>query len=390
MTTRPSPTRPTTTAEPSTFQAKKVQRLRSLLEPNGLDALVLAKNENTRYLTGYQRYWCATYLPFVHCAVITKDAGPFLMLPAHILNFGYGLLPQTDVRLFPQLLPDQVAALAALLEEAGVANGRIGYEADYQYAGFVHAMERALPAATLVDGQPLVDAALSIKLPEEIALMERAGQIVDIGMNAMMEAVRPGMTELQLAAVAGVMLEEGAEFLHHVCCRTGDNAYLLNPVNTDRVIGAGDAVQIDLGCVYQGYVADINRTLYVGGPDPLQADVIRAVSRLTGDAIAALRPGVRASDVYRLVVDTADELGFGHAFNMPFVGHSIGLSLHENPYIEPKNDNVLQEGMVIAMEPGLYLPGQATCRLEDIAVVTADGPRVITHARSDLSLNGLA
>ena len=371
------------------FVKAKVARVRSLLPRFGFDAIVVAKNENTRYLTGYQRYWCSTYLPFVHCVVVGRDVGPVLVVPTHIKKFAESL-GVGEVRVFPQTLPDQLRMLAGLLAELGLAKARVGVEADFMYAAFHRGLQEGLPGASLGDCQPLMDAAIAVKLPEEIERIREACRIVDAGMEAMMESVRPGMTEKQLAAVAMQMFTEGAEFVNHICCRTGENADHLNPVNTDRVIRVGDPVQIDLGCIYDGYVADINRTLYVGGPNQKQAEVIECVSTLTREAIAAMRPGVKASDVFLGIRDLVGDLGFANEFNMPFIGHSIGLSLHENPYIEPSNHDPLEEGMVIAMEPGLYIEGVATCRQEDIAVVRRDGPEVLTHAKSDLALNNIS
>src|SRR5690606_24864224 len=113
-------------------------------------------------------------------------------------------------------------------------------------------------------------------------------------------------------------------------------------LNTDREIALGDVILADLGCIYDGYVADINRTLYVGGPTERQAEVLLAANTLTQEAINNLKPGVPASEVYHRVRQHAEQLGYGPVFNQPFIGHSIGLSLHENPYIEPSNDNMLE------------------------------------------------
>lgn len=371
------------------FYNKKLDRLHRMMAKHDLDAVLLAKNDNTRYITGYQRYFCTSYLPFVHAVLVSRDGGPVLLLPEHIMGWGPRCYSE-EVRLFPMGIQRQMGVLREVVARRRLAKGRIGVEADFMQVEYYQALQETLPEAQIVSAVPCIEETVAVKIPEEVALLREAARLVDLAVDAMMDAVREGMTEKQLAAVGAVALREGAEFFNHLCVRTGENAYLLAPTNTDRVIRRGDPIQLDIGYIYEGYVSDINRTKILGGPNADQELIIRTGVRMERSCIQALKPGVRACDVYSLAKTIATHAGFGSHFSMPFVGHSIGVSLHENPYMTPFNENTIEEGMVIAMEPGLYVPGQGTCRMEDMVVVTAAGVEFLTHCPDDLELNGLS
>jgi Xaa-Pro aminopeptidase len=372
------------------FCDRKLTRLQKMMARHNLDALLLAKNENTRYVTGYQRYYCASYIPFVHAALVPIDAGPILLLPKHIIDFGETCYAQ-EVHEFPNDVNRQLGVLKSLIRRRGLAAGRIGLESDFMHVDYYTALRDALPQARLVSAVKCIKETVAIKFPEEIALLREAARLAEVGIAAMVDAAQPGITEKQLASVgAEAIFDGGADSLNHLCVRTGQNAYQLCPVNTDRKISERDLIHFDTGCIYSGYVSDINRTLVLGAPSREEAVILALVTKLERALITALKPGARASDIFALARLVVADAGYLQDFRIPFAGHGIGISLQEDPYITADSDAIIEPGMVIAMEPGLYVPNRGVCRMEDMVVVTNHEPEFLTHFKDDMVLNGVA
>lgn len=365
-----------------------VQRIQASMQSEGIDALVLAKNESTRYTTGYQRYFCATYLPFVHIVVLLQDRGPYLMLPEHIEAFGQRCYSER-VEVLPMEHEAQLEAVAALLRPLDKKGAKIGAELDYFHAGFLNPLQDKFSHVEWTDAQTILGKVMAIKSPTEIEWLRRSSALNDKVVRAILEKAAPGMTELELGAEAGIALAGGAEFINHLCIRSDYNAYELGPLNTDRVLKDGDCLQLDTGFVYRGYVSDVNRTKIIGRPTADQTDVIKITVDVHMALMDMMKPGTRASDIYARCVELFHRTPLGQSFRMPFIAHGLGASLHEFPYVTPANHAVLEENMVIALEPGLYVPERGTCRMENAFVITADGYDMITDLPSDLEINGI-
>lgn len=372
----------------ATIHDRKVARLQQHMGASGLDAVLLMNNGNTRYVTGYQRYHCESYLPAVHAVLLAQNGGPILMLPEHILHYGARCEADTIIE-FPMAQPEQARLIGDLARQQGFAEGRIGVEMDFVPVDMYKALAGALPQADLVDATTCIEETVGVKFPEEIDTLRRAAQITDAAISAIFAAAREGVTEYELASVGAEAISHGAEFPNHLNIRTGENAFELNPVNTGRRVSIGDPINLDIGYIVEGYVSDINRTMILGGPNKEQADILRAVVALERKSIAALRPGVPASEVYDVVQQELIGTKYFTHFRMPFVGHGIGMALHQNPYVTDSNRAPIKAGMVMAMEPGLSVVGVGTCRMEDMVVVTETGCEYLTQSPDDLSWNGL-
>jgi len=373
----------------ATLYAGTLARLQAVMERHGLAVVLLTQNHHTRYVTGYQRYFSASSLPFVHAVAVGRRGGACLLLPEHIRHFGERACHAAAVGPFPGAFEARVDALATVVRAFGAERRRIGLDVDLLRADYLEALRTALPSASFRPAADCLAEAMRIKLPEEVAWLRRSAQLVDLGTAACFEAVRAGRTEQQVAAAGAAALAAGAEAFHHCCVRTGENAIDLCPINTDRIIGRGDVVQLDLGFVCGGYVSDINRTLIVGGPMAKQAHIIRTVVAMERAVVDALRPGVRGRDLYALARGLAAAAGLEQHFVMPYVGHGIGLSLQERPLFTYDSNETVEAGMVLAIEPGLYVPGLGACRTEDMVLVTETGVERLTTYPDDLTLNGL-
>jgi Xaa-Pro aminopeptidase len=368
--------------------AGNVERVREAMQARGIDALVLAKNESTRYLTGYQRYFCATYLPPVHMVVLLQDRGPYLLLPPHIATYGERCHAE-EVHVLPFGLKEQAAMLARLVRSANKKSSRIGIEMDYVYANLLRSLEGAIENAELVDAFPLLERVMAIKSPAEVHLLRKSAALTDQTVRAIFDKAKPGVSELELGGEAGVALRGGAEFVNHLCIRSEENAFDLSPINTPRRLKDGDVLQLDIGFIYEGYVSDVNRGLVIGEASKEKADIIRVTVDVHWALLELVKPGVRVSTVFHKAVELFEKAGMGDAFRMPFIGHGLGLNLHEYPYVTPDNHAEFEPNMVIAMEPGLYAPGRGSCRMENVVLVTETGYELITDLPDDRVMNGL-
>ena len=213
-----------------------------------------------------------------------------------------------------------------------------------------------------------------VKDEAEVAELRRAGEAIDAVHHRVPALLRAGRTEREVAAdIAAAIVEEGHRTVEFVIVASGPNGADPHHEVSDRVIGEGEVVVVDIGgAVPSGYNSDSTRTYVVGTPDPRAAERIAVLVRAQQAAVDAVRPGVTAEEVDAAARSVLAEAGLADAF-LHRTGHGIGVSVHEEPYIAPGNGLPLREGMAFSIEPGIYFPGEWGSRIEDIVVVTADG-----------------
>src|SRR5690606_13401438 len=144
-------------------------------------------------------------------------------------------------------------------------------------------------------------------------------------------------------------------------------------------IEAGELVTVDIGCLRDGYASDMTRTVSVGSPaSPEARGLYELVLRAQQEALAAIRPGRTVGEVDAAARRVIEQAGYGDRFSHG-LGHGLGLDVHEDPRLAPEGEGVLAAGMVVTVEPGVYLPGQGGVRIEDLVVVREDGPEILTQ-----------
>ena len=166
---------------------------------------------------------------------------------------------------------------------------------------------------------------------------------------------------------------------------SGPNAASPHHLTGQREIHEGDAVVLDFGGVLDGYQADITRTVHVGTPDSRFIEVYESVVRAQEAAVVSSRPGHTAGQVDRTARTSIDDAGFGQYF-IHRTGHGLGLDTHEEPYLVPDNELLLQPGMTFSVEPGIYIPGRFGVRIEDTVAVMDGGPQRFNHATRELQI----
>lgn len=229
------------------------------------------------------------------------------------------------------------------------------------------------------DLTPVISALRECKSEAEVAFMQRAADVLNPALDAAIKAIKPGITERQLAAVIEEAMKQagaqGVAFETHVLF--GANSALPHGTPGDRVLEDGQVVLMDFGAMYQGYRSDITRTVCCGEWSAQMARVYDTVLAANQAAIAAVKPGVPLGEIDRAARRVIEEAGYGEYF-IHRTGHGLGLEVHEEPYVVGGNEKLLKPGHVVTIEPGIYLPGVGGVRIEDDVVVTETGCRVLT------------
>lgn len=226
-----------------------------------------------------------------------------------------------------------------------------------------------------------------VKTPREIALMQKAQDITDTALANVMPYVRVGTSEKELAAriefemkLAGAT---GVSFDFIVV--SGSNSSMPHGVPTEKKIADGEFVTMDIGAIYNGYCADMTRTVAVGSASEEMKKVYDTVLTAQLAAIAAVKPGMVCREIDKIARDIIYSAGYEGCFGHG-LGHSLGVQVHEPPAFNPKDETVLCPDMFITVEPGIYLPGRFGVRIEDVVRVTENGCVNITHSPKMLQI----
>ena len=247
------------------------------------------------------------------------------------------------------------------------------------------AMKAALEDITLRDLAKAPEKLREIKTPREIELMRKACEITSETFRLLLPKIHEGMTETDLRIELDFLqLKLGAEGnSFDTIMAFGENGSLCHAIPGPRKLKRGDLVLMDFGCKYGGYCSDMTRTVAFGEPDPEMRKVYGIVQRVQQECREMVAPGKVCKDIHLHAIHTIDEAGYpgrmGHG-----LGHSVGIDIHENPRYSFKCEDLTQPGMVITVEPGIYLPGKGGVRIEDTVLVTEDGWESLTTAPRDL------
>lgn len=367
---------------------------RQLMQDDQLDALVLAYTENVIVFTDFMHVNSNRIKPRLYYVVYFADESktPVFLVPHQDIDDAKRRTWMTDVRPTaeyvypgrPHVIVDKVGAVAEIIREAGLAAGNIGFEnASLPYDVYAR-LRRELPEAELKPASALLAKLRAIKSEEELVRIRKAMDATQAGARAIMNNVRAGITEIELAALAKqACLDAGGEYVDFLIVGAAENGAIVHGTPTDYALKDGDILRFDLGAVYGSYPGDFART-YVVGSDPRPQDAMHyaAVRAAVEAGIAAVRPGVTAGEVYDAMLQAGQAIDPGMV--REHAGHGVGLEIHEEPMIYKGSTFVLEPGMVVMIECGRYILGQGGYQLEDLVLVTEDGHELMTDVPRDL------
>ncbi|PIP00123.1 M24 family metallopeptidase [Pleomorphomonas carboxyditropha] len=355
---------------PST--TRRLAALRSCMAKAGVGLVAVAPGSHMDWIVGFHPH--ADERP---CLLLIGPEREAFLMPA--LNAD-GARTFTDIAFHTwadEAGPDE--ALRAALADAGAAQpGRVALD-ECMRLDFGLLLLDALPAGTAREFTASTLGALRMrKDADEYAELKRNALIADRAMLAAFAALRPGMTELELANVVKAhFLSEEAAPQFWIVGAAGNGAFPHHTAS-DRVIEAGDAVVIDIGGRNGMFPSDITRMAIVG-PAPEGYDAVHAVVEAAVRAgLAAARPGVAAREVDAAARGVIAAAGYGDYF-LHRTGHGMGIDGHEPPFLTATSETVLDEGMVFSIEPGIYLPSRFGIRLEEIVILRKDGPEILSE-----------
>jgi Xaa-Pro aminopeptidase len=384
-------------------------RLLGVLEAEGLDALIATTTENLYYVTGFRSIAHALFRGLELYGVFTRQ-GTGLVIPYidttgvaadgivadHLACYGKFFF---DYAADPGVIGEKVRqwtaapaagpaeALAGVLGDLGVTGRRVGLDEAGLFPQAWQRLGERLRGTTLVPAYQLLRGARSVKSPQEIGRLERAAQIAEDGIAAVLAMLKPGVTEAGAGHVyEQEVLRRGAAPFFTVITM-GERAALADVYPSGRALRPGDLVRFDLGCVVDGYRSDISRTAVLGRPTDKQARYYAAILAGEQAAIAAMRPGVLASEIFDVGVGVTREHGIPH-YQRTHVGHGIGLEPYDPPTLNAATRTPLEPGMVFCVETPYYEHGWGGVQVEDAVEITATGTRRLTRSSPDLVIVG--
>ena len=348
-----------------------IAKITAQLPEHGLDAMLVTSAPGERYAVGFEgEGW----------VLVSRDGARY----------------STDGR-YIEAARQQVTGAEIVLTERGQSHlalareeirrrglKRVGFESGRVSADELGRWKDSLPCE-LVAAQGLLDGLRAAKDEEELARMRQAQRITDEAFREILNFIRPGLTEQEVAArlVYELLRRGGRRVSFDPIVAAGANGSMPHAVPGETVIQPGMFVTMDFGCVYEGYCSDMTRTVAVGQPTDEMERVYHTVLEAQRAGIAAARAGVTGSEVDRAARQAIQQAGYGSFFSHSF-GHSLGLEIHESPNASPSEQTVFPAGAVISAEPGIYLPGHFGVRSEDVLVLREGGCEDITQAPKNL------
>jgi Xaa-Pro aminopeptidase len=380
------------------LRAGRIAKAQQAMRQQGLDALVLWKDENVRYLSSLRAITLQYRSTTQYGVILFSEGAPVLFLSGGEYARARDAMPWIgEFVVIPIMeevgMVDIVTAehTARVLRARGADGGRVGF--DGMTVPQLNAYRKHIDRAEMADGESFMQAVRRTKLPEEIQLLREAAAVADAVTQTAIEAVRPGVRECEVAGEAmRTLFRLGGEFAHLASPFVASGERMSPPTRfaTDKLIRNGDLVFIDIGACWNGYFGDVGRAVICGAPSEVQRKVYRTVHDCLLVAHRDLRPGRTNHEVAAAIRQVAASAGLEKNFIHLFIGHGLGITPNEPPYIgEPQrgtDEVVLEPGMVFAVEPLIWVPGVrggGGVRLEDTIVVTDGDPEVLTRCAFD-------
>ena len=342
-------------------------KLRAFLRERQLDCIVINDLKNVRYFSGFAG----------SAAVLTVTEKKALLYT----DFRYLEQAKEEATTFEIVKHGE--HIYRDVADAIQVEKNIAFEKNYVTVETLQRMQEFIPDKNWCGVK--LGSIRMIKDEKEIGFIEQAVKIADNAFARLLLEIKEGMSEIEAAALLEFFLkEEGATRTSFpTIVASGKRSSLPHGQPTQKKFDRGDFVTFDFGAIYQGYCSDITRTVVIGSPSDKQREIYDIVLAAQLAAISKLRPGItgKEGDSYaRAVIKNAgyDEM-FGHG-----TGHSLGINIHEEPRLSPNCDTILCSGMVLTVEPGIYIPDWGGVRIEDVVVITNEGVRILTKTDKKL------
>ena len=363
------------------FPTDRLARARAAAAAAGLDALIVSPGADLRYLTGYE----ARPLERLTCLLLPVDGDPVLIAPRlEVPAAKASPAGRLGIEIVGWNETQNAYELAASRLPKGI--GVIGAD-NHMWAEKLIAFRRAMPGVRQELAGPVLGELRIRKTPAEVEALRLAGDAIDRVHARMGEWLRAGRTEREVGRDIGdALIAEGHARTDFVIVASGPNGASPHADVSDRVIGRGEPVVVDIGgTMPNGYCSDSTRNYVIGEPPAEYADYYAVLLAAQRAQTEAVRPGITAEELDAVGRDRIAEAGYDKYF-VHRTGHGIGLETHEEPYIVAGSGRRLEPGMAFSIEPGIYLPNRHGARIEDICVCTETGGDRLNRTSRELQI----
>jgi len=362
-----------------------LQRLRKLLEDNGVDAAIVLSPEYLPYSTGSVNAITKMVRDRLSLAIFPKVGEPVFLVCNIEENQSKNDSWIKDVRSYIEFKESPIKALVDVLADKGLLGKRIGIEMGFLCAADYLMLGKLAPNTSFVDVTKIFNRMCMIKEKEEVEILQHAAICTRKAIEAAYLLAQPGYTEKQIADfVENQVLYAGADEIVWIAMGTGRNALFFHAWPSSVRLEKGDITRMDCGGRWRGYFSDVARIAVVGRPSDKQKKIYDVVLKVQRAVIEKMQVGTRACDLYFKCKDTYEKSGL--PFILPHIGHGLGTELHGLPILSPVDETPLEENMVINVEPIYVEPGEAVYHLEDLVLITSSGPKILTGAMSSNEL----
>ena len=348
----------------------RVEKFEVALKQTECDAVLVTNLKNIYYLTGFSGTEATVF--------ISKSRRIFLTDSRYTL-IAKGVVQGCDI----VETRDAVGEIAKIIADDNLQ--KIGFDDEISYAYF-KVLESVFAGHELVPMTGFIENLRMIKDEQEIATIRKACQISDQAFLDVLDFIKPGQTTEQavmnfLDARMRQLGASGASFDFIIA--SGYRSAMPHGVASDKVIQKGETLTMDFGCLYNQYVSDMTRTIYLGHVSDEQAEIYNTVLKANQALIDQAKAGLGFRDFDKIPRDIIVEAGYGDYFTHG-IGHGIGLDIHEEPYFSQTSKEVIKSGMVLTDEPGIYIEGKYGVRIEDDILITDNGCELLTLAPKEL------
>lgn len=360
---------------------QRVQEFRSRLKKNKIDSFLVLNQSNRRFLSGFTAH--DTGMEESAGALIITQNELFLLTDSRFEIQAANEAPGFEIRCYKTGLQELIPGILGSMDykKIGFEGSRLSYAA---YCRIKESFNANNVKTEFIPADIIVDDLRVIKSDDEVELIRKSLAIAEAAYLKILKKVQPGLTEKDIAwELEKQIRESGAEGLSFPSIvASGPNSALPHAIPGDRTIRKNEPLLFDWGAVFNGYCSDTSRTVVLGKPDATFLTLYKILFEAQRLAIEAIKPGVSTKTIDGLarghIAKNGYEKHFGHG-----LGHGVGLEIHEAPRLSPLKESVLEKGMIVTVEPGIYLPEWGGIRLENMVLVTADGAEVLNNLSYD-------
>lgn len=352
----------------------RIGNLEKLLEKNGLDGLLLIKETNIRYLTGFTG--SESY-------AIVSPKGRIFITDSRYTEMAKNECPDFEIVQWRSPCPGLPETINSICNKLGIK--KLGFEKSYVTVNFYENLKNGLDGIELVGTLGLVEEIRRVKDKKELEYLRTAAKFADKAFSEILNYIKVGVTEKDIERELQYITKKvGADDIGFPSIvASGKNASMPHAVPSDKLIEDGDFITFDMGALYKGYISDMTRTVVVGHASDRHKQVYELVKLSQETSEKTIKAGISGRLPHTAAREVLEKAGLEGIFEYG-VGHGIGLDVHEDPFMGPRCDYTLEEGNVITVEPGIYIPGWSGVRIEDSLIVTNNGYEIITLSPKEL------